>query len=91
LAGNAGAPEEPANPTGHPPRAAHARPAKAALSYHWAVKRKYARPQAIVRKDAEAWKIVDEARTATMGRNEHPVPDAFKDAARRIDAALAGG
>jgi multiple sugar transport system substrate-binding protein len=54
------------------------------------LKNKYARPQAIFRKDDDAWKIIVEAWNATMVRNEQPVADAFRDAERRVNAALAG-
>ena len=39
---------------------------------------------------AEAWKIYADTYAATVVRNEQPVADAFRDAARRIDALLAG-
>jgi multiple sugar transport system substrate-binding protein len=54
------------------------------------LKEKYARPQAIFRKDDEAWKVLREAWDATMVRNEQPVADAFRDAERRVNATLAG-
>lgn len=49
------------------------------------IKNRYARPDAIFRKNAEAWKIIQETWQATMHRNEVPVSDAFRDAARRIE------
>jgi len=52
------------------------------------VKNKYARPDAIFRKDGDAWKIVGEAWDAAITRNEQGVPPAFSDAARRVDAAM---
>jgi ABC-type glycerol-3-phosphate transport system substrate-binding protein len=56
-----------------------------------AVKNTYARPQAVfVAKDDDAWKIVNDAWSASLVRNEQPVPDVLRDAARRIDALLAG-
>jgi multiple sugar transport system substrate-binding protein len=54
------------------------------------LKEKYARPQAIFRKDDDAWKVLKEAWDATMVRNEQPVADAFRDAERRVNAILAG-
>jgi multiple sugar transport system substrate-binding protein len=54
------------------------------------LKERYARPQAIFRKDDDAWKILKEAWDATMVRNELPVADAFRDAERRVNATLAG-
>jgi multiple sugar transport system substrate-binding protein len=54
------------------------------------LKEKYARPQAIFRKDDDAWKILREAWDATMVRNEQTVADAFRDAERRVNATLAG-
>jgi multiple sugar transport system substrate-binding protein len=54
------------------------------------LKNKYARPQAIFRKDDDAWKILKEAWDATMVRNEQPVADAFRDAERRVNVLLAG-
>jgi multiple sugar transport system substrate-binding protein len=54
------------------------------------LKEKYARPQAVFRKDDDAWKVLKEAWDATMVRNEQPVTDAFRDAERRVNAALAG-
>jgi ABC-type glycerol-3-phosphate transport system substrate-binding protein len=54
------------------------------------LKEKYARPQAIFRKDDDAWKIIKEAWDTTMVRNEQPVPAAFADAERRVNALLAG-
>ena len=54
------------------------------------LKEKYARPQAIFRKDDDAWKVLREAWDATMVRNEQPVADAFRDAERRVNATLAG-
>jgi multiple sugar transport system substrate-binding protein len=60
-------------------------------AFSHAVKNKYARPQAVfVTKDDDAWKIINDAWSATMVRNEQPVADALRDAARRIDALLAG-
>lgn len=53
-----------------------------------AVKERYARPAEIFRKDGDAWKIIQEAWDATMVRNESPVSDTFRDAARRVDAAM---
>ncbi|HEX2186620.1 MAG TPA: hypothetical protein VHN78_14060, partial [Chloroflexota bacterium] len=52
---------------------------KNVAAFAHAVKHKYARPQAIFRKDDDAWKILNEAWAATMIRNEQPVPDAFRD------------
>jgi multiple sugar transport system substrate-binding protein len=52
------------------------------------VKNRYLRPDAIFRKDVEAWAIITEAWTATMVKNEQPVSTAFADAARRVDAAM---
>jgi len=54
------------------------------------LKEKYARPQAIFRKDDDSWKIIKDTWDATMVRNEQPVADAFKDAERRVNALLAG-
>jgi hypothetical protein len=54
------------------------------------LKEKYARPQAIFRKDDDAWKVLKDAWDATMVRNEQPVADAFRDAERRVNAILAG-
>jgi multiple sugar transport system substrate-binding protein len=54
------------------------------------LKEKYARPQAIFRKDDEAWKIIREAWDATMVKNEQPVSTAFADAERRVNAVLQG-
>jgi multiple sugar transport system substrate-binding protein len=53
------------------------------------VKNRYARPDAIFRKDGEAWTIFTEAWNAAMVRNEQSVAAAFQDAARRVDAAMA--
>ena len=52
------------------------------------VKNRYARPDAIFRKDADAWKIWLEAWNSAMVKNEQTVSSAFGDAARRIDAAM---
>jgi multiple sugar transport system substrate-binding protein len=54
------------------------------------LKEKYARPQAIFRKDDDAWKVIREAWDTTMVKNEQPVTDAFRDAERRVNAVLAG-
>jgi multiple sugar transport system substrate-binding protein len=54
------------------------------------LKEKYARPQAIFRKDDEAWKIIKEAWDSTMVKNEQPVASAFADAERRVNALLQG-
>lgn len=54
------------------------------------VKNRYARPDPIFRKDGDAWGIFGEAWTASIIENKQPVADAFRDAARRIDAAMAG-
>lgn len=54
------------------------------------LKEKYARPQAIFRKDDEAWKVIREAWDTTMVRNEQPVATTFADAERRVNALLQG-
>src|SRR5205823_1775066 len=54
------------------------------------LKEKYARPQAIFRKDDEAWKIIKDTWDVTMVRNEQPVATAFGDAERRVNALLQG-
>jgi multiple sugar transport system substrate-binding protein len=54
------------------------------------VKNRYARPDPIFRKDGDAWRIWGEAWDASIVKNEQPVAAAFSDAARRIDAAMAG-
>jgi ABC-type glycerol-3-phosphate transport system substrate-binding protein len=59
-------------------------------AFSHAVTNRYARPDPIFRRDVEAWTIFGEAWTASMVRNEQSVAAAFQDAARRIDAELAG-
>jgi hypothetical protein len=59
-------------------------------AFAYLVKNRLTRPDAIFRRDADAWKIIDDTWAATMARNELPVADAFREAARQIDAAMAG-
>jgi multiple sugar transport system substrate-binding protein len=58
-------------------------------AFSHAVKNRYARTKGFWRKDADAWKIFSDAYAAAIVRNEQPVADAFRDAARRVDALMA--
>jgi multiple sugar transport system substrate-binding protein len=49
------------------------------------VRNRYARPGPIFRQQKDSWQAFTDAWNATMRRNEQPVADAFRDAARRIE------
>ena len=55
-----------------------------------AVKNRYARPKGFFRKDADVTKIYNDAYAAVLARNEAPLAETFRDAARRADALMAG-